>query len=668
MSKNETGKIPQAVKMDIPPAKVPDQQGATPNSPEMVAAGPIRRRGFLEYSNMTHSNIIPKEEFEDLVQEVFNVIATNLGKSLGPLGSSATILDGMMTSATKDGYSILKHYRFHNRYKKMIYNLIMAPCTRANNSVGDGTTSVICATSALFNRYKQMKILLETFYRLPRDFTKVWDEVINDLCDYVAKSATPIDPEDYDTIFHLAYVVSNGNEEVSKNIAEVYRQAKSPAIKQKDSPTNKSYISAIDGFEFPANLISDVFVRNEDLSVQENDFSVIIMDHKLETDTFTKIIQPINEVLRAQGKKLLVLAPYFDNHMCETVISQYLGAEKMRYGCINLMMAQFELGKLDPHQMTDLAIILRAKVLTQDMITPLAESINGLGSDVAVDRIFEDPTYEYYRMVGKCAHALMTCKTGCIFKVDGIEEDENYQKALTAARKDLEDIKAEVGYERQAFAAKVYEANARVLQLEMKNFIYYIGADSQLQHQITWDSVEDVIKCIRSATKYGVVPGCQLTIMDGCLKMIGGMVEYPITDSSVLDKLNNHDRLKVEIINLIYSAFCDVYCMVLHGGDGMGMVKLLPRWNTTTMEGAKDLRDEAIAKADGIVNESIKRMEVFDIESLEYSKDIITSAETDKVVLLAASELVKVLISGNQCIFLDSDVNESHQETVDAYV
>ena len=47
--------------------------------------------GLLSYSQANHCNIIPKEEFENLVQEVFNVISYNLCKSLGPLGSSATI-------------------------------------------------------------------------------------------------------------------------------------------------------------------------------------------------------------------------------------------------------------------------------------------------------------------------------------------------------------------------------------------------------------------------------------------------------------------------------------------------------------------------------------------------------------------------------------------------
>ena len=128
---------------------------------------------FLEYAQKNQCNIIPKEEFEGLAQEVFNTIASNLCKSLGPLGSSATILDGMMTEATKDGYSILRKYCFHNIYKKMIYNLILAPCTRMNNTVGDGTTTAIALTNALFNHYQKNKGSLETLYRLPRQFNQI---------------------------------------------------------------------------------------------------------------------------------------------------------------------------------------------------------------------------------------------------------------------------------------------------------------------------------------------------------------------------------------------------------------------------------------------------------------------------------------------------------------
>lgn len=630
--------------------------------------------GFLDYSNNNHCNIIPQNEFEGLINEVFGVISDNLSKSLGPLGSSATILDGTMTEATKDGYSILMKYRFHNRYKRMIYNLIKAPCTRMNNTVGDGTTTAIVLTNALFRQYNGgRKAEFSTLYRLPRQFNKAWDEVIEDLKDRIIKSSKPIDPTDYDAIYNIAYVTSNGNSEISKAIAETYKAAKSPSIKQKDSPTNKSYISPINGFDFPANLISDAFVRNQDLSATEKNINVMIFDHKIETDMFQKVIVPINEVLRAMGNKLLILAPYYDVYMCDTVVDQYLTYEMRNKGGINLIMGQYAIGKLEPNQLVDLATILRAKVITQEMYNGLSERVINGNIDNIVECILDDDTYEFYRLIGRAAEALLSCNTGSIFKVKDIESDEKYQDALRRARKDLEDIISRTDAEKHSYSSKIYEANARVLQLEMKNYIYYIGADSELQKQIIWDSVEDVIKCVRSAIKFGVVPGCQITIAKACLEAMMDIIPENNNNEDndeFIKNLSDDVRLKFGILDMIYDAVRLVYAQVLHGANGDGMVKLVDRWQYTanTPEAIKALNDAAIQKGSTIISESIKQNKTFDLETLEYNENIITSAETDSMVLSVASELIKILISGNQCIFLDSDVNESHNEIVEAYV
>lgn len=621
---------------------------------------------FLEYSNKTQSNIIPQEEFEELIHEVFNTISENLCKSLGPLGSSATILDGMMTDATKDGYSILRKYCFHNRYKKMIYNLIMAPCTRMNNTVGDGTTTAIALTNALFDRYKAQKNSLDTLYRLPRQFTYAWDSVVEELCERIQEKAIPVDPEDYDTIYNIAYVTSNGNKEISENIARVYKEVKSPSIKQKDSPTNKSYIEAIDGYDFPANLISDAFIRNQDLSAKESNIAVIIFDHKIESDFFTSVIMPINEVMRAYGKKLLVLAPYYDAYMCDTLFEQYITMEMRQYGKINLIAGQFSLSKVDKTQLADLAVILKAKVINQDLANGLVEEFKS-NSDRVVDNILKDETYKFYRLIGTADEAMLTCQNGSIFKNLDISEDIKYQETVTSAEKELQNIIDATDYEKQIFGEKIFNAKTRVMRLKMKSYIYYIGADSALQKNIIWDAVEDVIKCVRSAIKYGVVPGCQLSIESACIDMIKGIAGNKTSEE--IKALSESDRLKIDIIYLISSAVADVYSLVLHGPEGMGMVKLINGWqNTSTQEEIKELHKAAIEKAENIVKESIKQNKVFDMETLDYNDKIITSAETDRMVLSAASDLIKILISGNQCVFLDADVNGSHQETVEAYV
>lgn len=618
---------------------------------------------FLKYSNEKHVNVIPKEEFSSLSQEVFNTIAFNLAKSLGPLGSSTTVFDGLYTSATKDGYSILKSMKFHNRYKNMIYNLIKVPCTKLNNQVGDGTTSVVVLTDLLFRKYQEGKNIIDTYYRLPRSFINTWDSVIQSTIDKINHYATPLDSSDYDKIYNLSYVASNGNHEISKNIADTYQAIPSPSIKLKNSPTNKSYITPIIGFEFPTNLIDEGYARNEDLSVELKDIAVMLLDHKIESDFCQNVIIPINEALKAKGMKLLIIAPSYDALLVSTTLHKYMNIEYQKYRELNLILTQYVMGKLDENQLNDLAIILRANVVTQDVAKSLEDVVTQLSDGSRyelVEEIMDDPTSEYFRLIGRCDSVLTSCTNGSIFRAKDIEMEERYQDALRVAEKELNDIKSNTEYEKQSFAYDIAKIQTRITQLKMKNFIYYIGADSALQSNIIYDSVEDVVKAVQSAIRSGTIPGCQLSIIRACYEQI----EEISKTETITDEL----KLRQAILEIILNATFNLYNIVLMGPERSGILKTIPRWQFTTTEGEAELIKEEEKKRWGIINESIKRNQVYDLETLEYNDKIITSCETDTSILIAAGELIKLLISGNQCIFLDAEVNDNHNETIEAYV
>jgi len=615
----------------------------------------------LKYSNENHINIIPQEDFEKLTQEVFNVIATNLSKSLGPLGSSATILDGMNIEATKDGYSILSKYIFHNRYKRMIYNLIKQPCTKMNNTVGDGTTTAITLTHNLFSRYEKYKENIAMLYRLPRQLTATLDKVVANIKSRIEAKAQQIDPSDYDTIYSIAYVVSNGNKEVSDSIAKAYQEAKSPAIKIKDSLTNKSYLEQINGFEFPANAIDVVYVRDQDLSSTETDVKVIVSNHSITTDEFNAFIRPMNEIFRDMGKKLIILAPAYDEYFMESVLKQYINLETQKYRRLNLVLTQFRLSKLLPSQLDDLATILKTRVITPELSKSIIAKIEEVGPEMFVETI-DDPTNEFWRAIGQCDSVLISVKNGSIFNPNkDIFEDDLYKNAYQRALAELKDAEDHTYVERQNMAAKVYDARTRVMQLEMKNYLYYIGADSDLQKQILEAAVDDVIKCLKSAVKYGVVPGCQLAIAQACNEYIDDLGEF--------ENLKDDDsKLEYVIIDMIYGAVLDTYARVLRGPDNTGILKTIPLWNKINEGGIPELKQMANQKTNQILNDSVKRQEVFDLEIGDYNPKIITSSQTDTMVLTAATELIKILISGNQCIFMDADINSSHQDEIEAYV
>ena len=612
--------------------------------------------GFMEYANYHQCNIIPQEEFEELVTEVFGVIATNISRSLGPLGSSATILNGMMTEATKDGYSILSNYRFNNKYKRLVLNLIKAPCTKMNNTVGDGTTTVIALTNALFQRYRNQEKSLYSLYRLPRELTKCLDSVVEEIVQNVQERAQPLDPTNYDKVFNLAYVVSNGNKELSSQIAKVYAESKSPVIKLKDSPTNRSYIEAVEGFSFPANAIDSIYVTNEDLSATEQDVMTMLFGQKITRDLLESIIVPVSKVAHLSQKKLLVIAPSYDDYMCETVLGQFANAEIRQFGSVNTLMLQYRMADIEQGQRDDLAVILRSKTINQLVLNDIKEAIQ-LSPEKFVSDAYKDPSSPMYRMLGHADTAFISCTNGSIFTSQNIEQDMAYQQALKNAQAELDGVIRSSSMERQSYSHKIYDARARVLQLQMKNYVYYIGADSELQKQILWDSIEDVVKCMRSAIRCGVVPGCQLTIINVC--------------NNLLNKCDaNTPSLRTELLTMIMSACMEVYEMVLHGPDKHGLVKMIKDWNTAYQgdEGAAKLAATAVELGYNIIGRSIAENRVFDLETRTFNPNIITSAETDVMVLRAATELVKILISGNQCIYVDEEINSTHQETKEVYV
>ena len=612
--------------------------------------------GFMEYANYHQCNIIPQEEFEELVTEVFGVIATNISRSLGPLGSSATILNGMMTEATKDGYSILSNYRFNNKYKRLVLNLIKAPCTKMNNTVGDGTTTVIALTNALFQRYRNQEKSLYSLYRLPRELTKCLDSVVEEIIEQIQKRAQPLDPTDYDKVFNLAYVVSNGNKEVSSQIAKVYAESKSPVIKLKDSPTNRSYIEAVEGFSFPANAIDSIYVTNEDLSATEQDVMTMLFGQKITRDLLESIIVPVSKVAHLSQKKLLVIAPSYDDYMCETVLGQFANAEIRQFGSVNTLMLQYRMADIEQGQRDDLAVILRSKTINQLVLNDIKEAIQ-LSPEKFVSDAYKDPSSPMYRMLGHADTAFVSCTNGSIFTSQNIEQDEAYQQALKNAQAELDAIVRSSSMERQSYSHKIYDARAHALQLQMKNYVYYIGADSELQKQILWDSIEDVVKCMRSAIRCGVVPGCQLTIINVCKNLLNKCDETT-------------PPLRTELLTMIMSACMEVYEMVLHGPDKHGLVKMIKDWNTAYQgdEGAAKLAATAVELGYNIIGRSITENRVFDLETRTFNPNIITSAETDVMVLRAATELVKILISGNQCIYVDEEINSTHQETKEVYV
>ncbi|MBD5584278.1 MAG: hypothetical protein HDQ88_04295 [Clostridia bacterium] len=614
---------------------------------------------YLDYSNETQTNIIQQDGFEDLTRTVFDVIATNLAFSLGPLGSSATILDGMASEATKDGYTILSNYRFRNRYKRMIYTLILGLCRKMNNTVGDGTTTAICLTNEMLKSYLSSSDDLKRVYRLPRELTSAWDNVTKSLKDYVAEHSTPITTNEQ--IYNLAYIASNGNAKIASDIANIYKDNPTPSIKQKDSPIAESYVEEINGYDMPTNLITDLYAKNDDLSVDTDHMLVMVMTHKLDVDAFEKVIIPMMSVLRAMHEQLIIVAPAYDKGLEEVTTDQYFNREIMQFGKNSLIMTKYSSSTIGEHQVSDFSTIIGAKPITRAFMDAIKDAVARDGIDQVVDDALSDSSSEVYGLLGSIDKSHISRVNGATFTVNDIEDKDFYKNLVARAQKALEEAQAGSSYETRKMSRKVFDAQTRCHQLNMKTYVWYIGAESQLQKKITWDSVEDTIKCVASASKYGVVPGCQLTLMRGCIELREAIRDKYTPDENGNAYFTTADMLEHDLYNIINTALQVLYLKVLNGPHRSGLIRIIDTSKYTEETTDEDIINDISTLQDEIIRNSITSNQVFDIEKVEFNPNIITSAELDMMVITVATDLIKILTSGNQAICL-SEIDDAHED------
>ena len=109
-------------------------------------------RNFTRYSQEKGVNVIPEQDFSELVLETFDTMCQTLRCTYGPYGSPVMISEQTDNSTTKDGFKTVEGLQFSNPYQRLVYLAIKKICERVNTNVGDGTTTCILLANELYKR------------------------------------------------------------------------------------------------------------------------------------------------------------------------------------------------------------------------------------------------------------------------------------------------------------------------------------------------------------------------------------------------------------------------------------------------------------------------------------------------------------------------------------
>ena len=643
-------------------------------------------------------NVVSKKDFLDRAYYIFQAYGDILKKTLGAYGSPTIISNYPYKDVTKDGYSVARNLEFDmensSELDKIVGGLIMDICSRLNYAVGDGTTTAIVATNKIFSEIyegEEFKDVLDSYKVRPKDFMDAFNSVKDEIIENLEGLSNPITEDNLvDIIKKIVTISSNGDDKLINAITTAYEKIGFPAIICEKSETNDTYCEITDGYRAKVMLCDKIYINTDNQTADYKNADVIIFDRKITSEIYNKIIKPINNVSRACGRKLICLAPYYDEVTLSGEIRREVQMEFNKTGTVNLVLCTyFNSNKVAKQKIADLATVLGTVVIDrplEEFLLKKAEELEGGFIDVincfdrGIDGILISKEISSGNLV-KCENGFVneSRRDNTIFTLGFVDTvsiglkqgifksthyDEKLYNAVLTDAKILLDQSIEKFKDLGTYTKEVYDNQERYCSLKMKLATLYVGGESELSANMNRDAADDAIRAAESAYQFGYVKGCNLSIMT----IINTLLE------------TETDKMKIAILKAIGRGFMNVCTEVMRNAfpqeDEISISEILESpysvadaiikqgVNISNVELVKSLSkigsgkikfmdytfDTKLTIAEILAAISVCENRVFDLTIMNFSDDVINSVKTDIEVLSASSELLSILMVGNQVV------------------
>ena len=563
-------------------------------------------------------NVIPRDEFRDLVRGVFNNAAYILQNTLGPFGATTFIEEYGTNHVTKDGWQLLKYINPENPTDRAILKLLKSIAHQVVVKVGDGSTTSIVASAELLRVIEQSGLLEKIS---PRDLLSKINKTVDEITKEIKKNATEINKDgDLEEIRHLAYISTNGDNNIAEMIQKIYQETGNPAISFATSKTNQTKLEILNGYKIDfVTYIDRMFINTDDgLSVQNNPM-ILTFNHRIDEDYYTKIIAPLTNIATANRRKLVVIAPAYTNKLMEKLSV--------------ILYSQYNTTK------TTESVFLRASLINNNSYDLYNDFAALCGSMVINDTLVKE-TLELENSEEIIEKAMswvgsvekMEVAEKYTFISGFINKDEEMLKLLTNDAINKYETILSNTLEFETLTVDLIQAKDRVSKLKCKMGYIHVGGNSEIAKKANYDLVEDAVKACESAYKYGYNNGQNLAIIKASLDILKEMGE--------VDENNKDDVIKQVICNSIVDAFTGVILRIFAN-----------KYAKITQDDVKEILNR--------IRKCIDDNTAYDLYEEKYSTEIINSCMTDIEILKSVSSMVALLLSSNQMVSI-SRYSELH--------
>lgn len=565
------------------------------------------------------SNIVKKDIVREVQREVLSEIKDALLPSFGPMGSTTTLeVANKLTQYTKDGHTILKHLSFKDPIECTVRDDLEELTTYIVKTVGDGTTSAIILSKYIFDEFMKLETDMTPF-----EIIEKFKSCVNEIKEVIESKTKEVTPE---IIYHIAYISTNGNEEVANNIKYIYETYGNDVfIDVGYSNTTENLLKSYDGMTLQSGYSDTAYINDTKKSVCSiRNAKIYAFTDPIDTremSTFLDIIIKKNILDPFQNRSefvpTVILAPKMSRDL-----SAYMDN-------IITMMNQFDQASHTNHKPP---FLLVTNIYQEDIYYDIARMCGCKEIKKYIDPNLQQMDIE--------AGIAPTPETIIDFAGEADLVEADLAKTKFVNPKLMHDENGELSpYFNQlvefleAELKKAYEENQdnnvtgtlkrRIHSLKANMVDYLVGGITAADRDELKDFVEDAVLNCRSAAEYGYGFGANFE---------GLRAAYELVEAQEGIKDEDLDIGRMNILCIIYNAYFNL---------------------TKELYGTRFSE----AKSNELTLQSLENGCPWNIKTNDKGTYVLSSIKSDIVILDVISKIISLMITTNQFLCQDYSVN-----------
>jgi len=528
-------------------------------------------------------NLVDHDEFNETIKAISHIAAQVVSKTLGPYAHTTIIDDGHFTYPTKDGWTVLNRLEFQDPTHKSIFTMLKNISFRIVDKVGDGTTTAMVTADnfmeeltkalegdAVLRNARQADIV--------RSLQEVRDRIIEELQKMAVDVVPNPDDEDptYEDIYNVAYVSSNGNEELARAVQDIYKKTGQPNIMVDRDGGQTGYTHEVqNGFRIDASLLMAERYRNTAegyYSSNGNPHMMVIFDHNVTYQKHGELISAILQYANQNGRPIIIMAPYYDD-LISSQIALTVNEHLKKYpntipGMLILQVPELTRSAAR-NALHDFSVIANTPITDATKVRLF--TVLRHNASAAADEQINDPAAKLDEYQFTTAQQLMQSCVGEVVNVTigrkfiNLEDDATdrvrYNALLEQCQKDYDDAKKKAASSPTDLMKDYLEASQRLNRLRGTIGVIHVGGVSDLERACNMDVVDDVIRACRSAYESGVVAGMNLGTLVAMHHVMGEL--------TVQGDTTEHQRMLRSVAGVFHNAFWRTTLGILNSKKAM---------------------------------------------------------------------------------------------------